>query len=61
MGHILVVFLLCMMFEILLYVKLKTMIFVSESEDAVMDMMYQILDAHPNSKYIHIGGDEVRP
>lgn len=30
-----------------------------KSESAVLDMIYQILDAHPNSEYIHIGGDEV--
>lgn len=30
-----------------------------KSEDIVLDMIYQIFDNHPSSKYIHIGGDEV--
>lgn len=38
---------------------MKILRFLLESENTVLDMIYQILDAHPNSKYIHMGGDEV--
>ncbi|KAG8180129.1 hypothetical protein JTE90_027083 [Oedothorax gibbosus] len=30
-----------------------------KSEDVIMEMVNQILDSHPTSKFIHIGGDEV--
>ncbi|PRD31441.1 UNVERIFIED_CONTAM: Hexosaminidase D [Trichonephila clavipes] len=30
-----------------------------KSEDVIMDMISQILEMHKDSKYIHIGGDEV--
>ncbi|XP_054711416.1 hexosaminidase D-like [Uloborus diversus] len=30
-----------------------------KSEEVILEMINQIIDSHPNSKYIHVGGDEV--